>query len=568
MHTTITSSASAASARCVEKHLPELPQSEALRSMASLDEHRASLCGPRLFHEVSRAVGPTGQTSRSRGLRQPTYCLLLTALCLLLLSSAGMVGPQYKRPTAPVPPAYKEAPPESFQQAPEWKEATPSDALAHGKWWEIYKDPELNVLEEQVNISNQNVLAAEAQFNEAQYAIRIARSALFPTVGVSPSFSRQWTSGTLFNVHVGNLTGSGRNIYSLPVDVSYQADVWGSIRRTVRASQASAQASFALLDNARLAYQAALAEAYFEVHGTDGEQELLDTTVKSYQDYLKLTQDRFNSGVASGGDVAQAQTQLNTARAQLIDLGVARAQYEHAIAVLMGKPPSAVSVASHTIRVTPPPVPIGVPSTLLERRPDIASFERQMAAVNEQIGIAKAAFYPTVTLTGSLGFESGSISKLFTWPSRFWSIGGTAAETVFDAGRRRAAMGQAQAAFDATVANYRQTVLTAFQQVEDNLAALRVLENEAQAEDEAVKAAQNSLDISTYQYKAGTVNYLTVITTQAILLQDQVQAVNILTRRMSSSVLLIEALGGGWDTSKLPSQHDVMDAIPGQGSGR
>jgi NodT family efflux transporter outer membrane factor (OMF) lipoprotein len=282
--------------------------------------------------------------------------------------------------------------------------------------------------------------------------------------------------------------------------------------------------------------------------------------VNSYQDYLKLTQDRFNSGVASGSDVAQAQTQLETARAQLIDYGVARAQYEHAIAVLVGKPPAELSITHRPIKITPPPVPVGVPSTLLERRPDIAGAERQMASANEQIGIAKAAYYPTLTISGSAGVESSQFLRWINWPSRFWSVGPQAAETLFDAGRRRATLNQSVAAFDAMVATYRQTVLTAFQQVEDNLAALRVLENEAQAEDEAVKAAQNSLDISTYQYKAGTVNYLTVITEQAILLADQVQAVSILTRRMSASVLLIEALGGGWDVSNLPTVKEVAQA--------
>ena len=282
--------------------------------------------------------------------------------------------------------------------------------------------------------------------------------------------------------------------------------------------------------------------------------------MKSYQDYLKLTQDRFNSGVASGSDVAQAQTQLETARAQLINYDVARAQYEHAIAVLAGKAPSEVAVSYGSIKITPPPVPVGLPSQLLERRPDIANAERQMAGANEQIGIAKAAFYPLIGLTTNsapFGLQSTSFLHWLSWPSQFWSLGPGASETVYDAGRRRATLNQNIAAYDATVANYRQTVLGAFQQVEDNLAALRVLENEAQAEADAVKAAQSALDISTYQYKAGTVNYLAVITEQAILLQDQVQAVSILTRRMGSSVLLIEALGGGWDTSVLPSLRDT-----------
>jgi NodT family efflux transporter outer membrane factor (OMF) lipoprotein len=478
--------------------------------------------------------------------------LLLTAFCLLLPSC--MVGPNYHRPPAPAPPAYKELPPANSPQASEWAPAQPNDALARGKWWEMYGDTELNALEEQVSISNQNVIETEAQFREAKFAVKIARSNLYPTVSVTPTIVNSRSSSNVA------FSAGRQTTYDLPVDVSWEADTWGSIRRSIQASAEAAQVSDAELENARLSYQAELAQDYFELRGTDGEKQLLNTTVKSYQDYLKLTQDRFNGGVASGSDVAQAQTQLETARAQLIDYDVARAQYEHAIAVLAGKAPAEVSISYGSIKITPPPVPVGLPSILLERRPDIATTERQMAAANEQIGIAKAAFYPTIGLTTNsspVGLESTSFLQWISWPSRFWSVGPGLAETIFDAGKRRATLNQSVAAYDATVANYRQTVLTAFQQVEDNLAALRVLENEAKAEDAAVQAAQNSLDISTYQYKAGTVNYLTVITEQAILLQDQVQALNILTRRMSSSVLLIEALGGGWNSSKLPAVRDL-----------
>jgi NodT family efflux transporter outer membrane factor (OMF) lipoprotein len=465
-----------------------------------------------------------------------------------------MVGPKYQRPTAPVPAAFKETPPADWKEMQAWKQAQPSEAVKRGKWWEIYNDPELNALEEQVSISNQNVKMAEAQYREARFAVKIAHSNLFPTVSVSPTIV-----GGQASSNAGSKTGQ-QVTYDLPVNVSWEADTWGSVRHSILASKEAAQASDAVLENARLSYQAELAQDYFELRGADGEKELLEATVKSYQDYLKLTQDRFNSGVASGSDVAQAQTQLETARAQLIDYDVARAQYEHAIAVLAGKAPSEVVVSSGSIKITPPAVPVGLPSQLLERRPDIANAERQMAEANEQIGIAKAAFYPLIGLTTNsapFGLESTSFLHWFSWPSRFWSLGPGASETVYDAGRRRATLNQSMAAYDATVANYRQTVLTAFQQVEDNLAALRVLENEAQAEAEAVKAAQSSLDISTYQYKAGTVNYLTVITEQAILLQDQLQALSILTRRMSASVLLIEALGGGWDASALPTLQDT-----------
>ncbi len=502
--------------------------------------------------KLPKAAQPAG--SNKLGGTPLHNLIFLVAAGTLLFASSCRVGPDYKRPPAPVPSAYKEFPPDNSPDMPEWKAAQPSDALARGKWWEIYNDPELNALEEQVSVSNQNLIAAEAQFREAKFAVRISRSNLYPTVSAAPSIVNSRTSGTN--------NGKAYNTFELPVDVSYQADIWGSIRHSIQASAEAAQASDAQLENARLSYQAELAQDYFELRGTDGEKQLLETTVKSYQDYLKLTQDRFANGVASGADVAQAQTQLNTARAQLIDYDVARAQYEHAIAVLTGKPPAELSISYSAIKITPPPVPVGVPSTLLERRPDIAAAERQMAQANEQIGIAKAAYYPNLTLANGTGVGLGSADflKWISWPSRAWSVGPELAETIFDAGKRRAAVNQSLAAYDATVANYRQTVLVGFQQVEDSLAALRVLEKEAQAENEAVAAAQSSLDISTYQYKAGTVNYLSVITEQAILLQDQVQALNILTRRMSASVLLIEALGGGWDTSKLPTTKELVSS--------
>ncbi len=490
-----------------------------------------------------------------RRLRRPLR--LFAFVVLLLPLTACMVGPKYQRPSAPVPGAYKELPAPNAAQASNWKQTQPNDGASRGKWWEVFNDPDLKALEEQVNISNQNVLAAEAQFRAARDAARIARSSLFPTVSTAPSYSNSRTSSTLFNVRAGNLTEGQRSTYDLPVDISYQADVWGNIRRTARGSAESAQATAAQLENVRLAFHAALAQDYFELHGVDGEQELLQRTVKSYEDYLQLTKDRFASGVASGADVAQAETQLKTAQAQLIDLGVARAQLEHAIAILVGKPPAEVSIPTAPIKSQLPTVPAGVPSDLLERRPDIAAAERQMAVANEQIGIAKAAFFPTVLLTASAGFQSGSFSDWLTWPSRIWSVGPQVAEIAFDAGRRRAQSDLARATFDGTVANYRQTVLTAFQQVEDNLAALRVLGDEARAEDDAVQAAQRSLDLSTYQYKAGVASYLQVITAQTFAVQNQIAAVNILTRRMVASVLLIEALGGGWNASTLPTAKEL-----------
>jgi NodT family efflux transporter outer membrane factor (OMF) lipoprotein len=461
---------------------------------------------------------------------------------LLLLSDACMIGPKYQRPGAPAPPAFKEAPPAG------WKEAQPNDGALRGQWWKVYNDPRLDALEDQVSISNQNVLAAEAQFREAQAAVRIVRAGLFPTATAAASAT---DSGT------GAASGVKR-LYTIPIDVAWQIDVWGSIRHSVAANSATAQASAAQLENARLLYQAELAADYFQIQGLDASRQLLEATVKSYRRYVQLTQDRFDGGVASKGDVALAQTQLETARAQLVDLGVERAQYEHAIAVLTGKPPSDLSIPAAPNQSPPPVSSIGIPSTLLERRPDVAAAERQVAAANEQIGIAKAAFYPSLTFSAGAGSQTTAIGDWLTWPSRFWSVGPQLAETLFDAGKRHAQVKLTQAAYDATVANYRQTVLTAFQQVEDSLAQLRILSQEGEIADLAVKAAQQSLDISAAQYSGGLTNYLQVITAQTSLLQNQRSAVNILTRRMAASVSLIQALGGGWDASQLPSSRDLL----------
>jgi NodT family efflux transporter outer membrane factor (OMF) lipoprotein len=479
-------------------------------------------------------------------------CYFVALMAMLLLSGC-MVGPKYTRPSAPVSPAYKEPLPE------DWKQAQPNDGAIRGKWWELYNDPPLNALEEQVSISNQSFLAAEAQFRAARETVRIARAALFPTIGATPSINNSKTSANLVNNQAkAAFIPGARTDYTLPFNLSYQADIWGSVRHNIHASAENAQASAAQLENARLTFQAELARDYFQLHGTDRDEELLGTTVKSYEEFLQLTQNRYNAGVASGGDVALAQAQLENARAQLIDLQITRAQLEHGIAILIGKSPSALTIGRLTIQLPPPVIPVSVPSTLLERRPDIAAAERQMAAANEQIGIAKAAFFPTLSVSATVGLESSSIAKWFSWPSRFWSVGPQAAETLFDAGRRHAAERQTQALYDATVADYRQVVLTGLQQVEDNLAALRVLAEEAQAVDGAVKAAEQSLQISTFQYKAGTTSYLQVITTQAIALQNQRAAVDVLTRRMVASVLLIEALGGGWDASQLPSTSGLI----------
>jgi NodT family efflux transporter outer membrane factor (OMF) lipoprotein len=478
---------------------------------------------------------------------------LRTAVVALALLAAGcMKGPNYQRPTAAVPQNFKEAPPEG------WKEAQPSDGVLRGKWWEIFGDPALNALEEQVNINNQNVLQIEAQFRQAVAAVRVARSALFPTVTTTPSATGSQSSSRTSNggFSRGNFTSG---LYEIPVNASYTVDIWGAIRRSVTQSANSAQSLAASLENARLVFQAELAEDYFQLHGLDADHDLLAQTVTSYQDFLNLTKVRFQGGVASDADVSEAETQLYSTQAQLVDVDVQRNDLEHAIAILIGKPPEQLSIPRSEIASKPPKIPVGLPSQLLERRPDVAEAERQAAAANQQIGIAQAAFFPQLTIAAAAGVQSSNVLNLITWPARFWSIGPQLAQVLFDAGRRRAEVVEAQAGFDATAATYRQAVLTAFQQVEDNLSTLRVLEQEAAIEDQAVSSARRSVDVTTAQYKGGTVNYLNVIQVQTIALADERTAVDLKTRRMAASVLLIQALGGGWDANKLPTTQDLGD---------
>jgi NodT family efflux transporter outer membrane factor (OMF) lipoprotein len=465
--------------------------------------------------------------------------LVLEAAGLLLLLNSCAIGPKYVRPDAPMAKAFREELPEG------WAQARPSDDLPRGEWWTIYNDPQLDTLEDQINISNQNVLAAEAQFRAAQASVRAARSAEFPTVTAAPSASR---------AGVGTAAGSNlqRSAFSLPVDTTYQVDIWGSIRRNTTANRDIAQASAAELESVRLLFQAELAVDYFQIQGTDAERKLFEATVKSYEQNVQLTQDRFDGGIATMADVALAKTQLETARGQLTDLQIQRAEFEHAVAVLTGKTPADLSIAEVPAQSPPPPYSVDLPSTLLERRPDIAAAERQVAAANQQIGIAKAALYPALTLNGNLSSQAAAIGNLLTLPSRFWSVGPDLVQSLFDAGKRHAQVQVTEANYDTTVAYYRQTVLTAFQQVEDSMAQLRVLSDEGEVVDRAVNAAQQSLDISTIQYRGGTASYLQVIDAQTSVLQNQRSAVNILTRRMVASVNLIQALGGGWDKSQLP----------------
>jgi NodT family efflux transporter outer membrane factor (OMF) lipoprotein len=427
--------------------------------------------------------------------------------------------------------------------------AQPNDAISRGQWWEIFQDPQLTALAEQVDISNQTLVVAEAQLRSARAAITVARAALFPTVtaGASITGSRQSQN----RAGVSNPSSATRADYLLPVDVPYEIDVWGRIRHNVTANIATAQATAADLETARLSIHAELAFDYFILRGLDAQKHLLDLTISLFERALQLTVNRYNQGVASRLEVLQALTQLENARAQAIDLGVQRTQFEHAIAILLGTPPAEFSIPPTTINIQPPAIPVGLPSELLERRPDIASAERRVAAANEQIGIAQAAFYPTVTLRSTVGLESSSLTNLFSWPSAFWSFGSSLLQTVFDAGRRQAVTEQAQAAYDATVATYRQTVLTAFQGVEDNLAALRILEAEAEQQAKVVEAAEDALALAINRYKGGITTYLEVVVAQSAALNAEQTALALLTRRMTASVQLVKALGGGWGAAPM-----------------
>ncbi len=478
---------------------------------------------------------------KSLGIGQATFA---GACAALLLALGCTVGPRYSRPPAPVPPAYKES--------GSWKQAQPSEQTLGGDWWTIFHDPQLNALEQQVNVSNQNLKAAEAQFRQARAQLRYYRADYYPTITGGASATRAHTSENR-QPHSTTLSGRTFTDLMLPVTLSYQADVWGRVRKTVEAGREQAQASAADLAAVNLAMHADLALDYFQARSLDAEEQLLNSTVADYQRALQLTQNRYQGGLASGLDVQQAQAQLDATRAQAIDVGVLRAQYEHAVATLVGTPAPAFTLPPLPLSMPPPVIPLGLPSELLERRPDIAGAERRVAAANAQVGIAASAYYPVLNLAASAGFESGSITTLISGPSLFWSAGPAAAATLFDVGRRRALSEQARAAYDQAVANYRETVLTGFQQVEDELNAISLLEQEAQVQGEAVAAAQKALATATNRYKGGVTSYLEVITAQNVSLTNEVAAVNILGRRMAATVLLIQALGGGWNASDLPS---------------
>jgi NodT family efflux transporter outer membrane factor (OMF) lipoprotein len=480
---------------------------------------------------------------------------LTIAIAGALVSLSGcMVGPNYKTPAAITAPAFKEAPPASFAEQDGWKPGQPGDTKLKGDWWTLFEDSKLNELETQVDTANQSLESAEANFRAARAQIGYARSNEAPTIGVAPAVStvRDSANQPYFNHAYAN---NGGGDFTLPVDLNYEIDLWGRVRRGVTSAREQAQASNADLESVRLSLHAELAIDYFGLRSADAQEKLLDDTVKAYTDAVQLTQDRFEGGAAPQSDLAQARTQLDQARVQLTDIEVRRTQYEHAIAVLIGKPPAELTLPPlplHQSSQIMPDIPGAMPAALLERRPDIAADERRMASANEQIGIAQAAFYPTLSLSAIAGSQGTSALNWFNWPSRFWAVGPTMSQTLFDAGRRRSTKNVTVAQYDATVANYRQTVLTAFQQVEDNLAALRVLDNEARQQHEATASAEQSLDLFQTRYEGGVDTYLQVVTWQTAALNNQRNDLNILERRLDASVLLIKALGGGWDATNMP----------------
>lgn len=485
--------------------------------------------------------------------------LTLRAVKIAVLAALGgcTVGPAYHRPDgAPAPQAYRELTAAQFKDTDGWKVAVPQDAVIRGSWWELFGDPQLNTLEERVSGANETVAAALAAFMQARALVRQAQAQYWPTLSVGASATRS-RSPLPFVTGAASAAGVTANSFSLPFDASWTPDLWGRVRNTVEGAVAAAQSSAADLANAQLTAQAEVAVDYFELRSQDSLIALLNGTVKAYAESLEVTRAQYETGIGTDQAVAQAQVQLQTAQAQATNLGIARAQYEHAIAVLVGQSASTFTLPAVTTAAQPPAVPLGVPSQLLERRPDVAADERLMAQANAQIGVAEAAYFPTLTLSASAGFESTDASRWLTWPARFWSVGPSISETIFDGGLRSATVAQFRAAYDQSVATYRQTVLTAFQQVEDNLAALRILAQEITQQDQAVASSRRYLTIATDRYRLGLDPYLDVITAQTALLSNQQTAVTLRLQQLTASVQLIEALGGGWNASQLPSPADI-----------
>lgn len=499
----------------------------------------------------------------------------ITTVAVAAAFLAGcVVGPKYHTPTAQTPAQYKEVTPANMKEVGNWKAAQPSDQLIRGDWWALFNDPELNKLEGQVDSSNESMASSYYAFLAARALVKEARAQLFPTASTGPSITKQLQSANLKQFTFGGTSGSNASTsstafttYDLPFDASWVPDLWGRVRQTIRSNAYAAQSSAADFENVRLTIHSEVASDYLQLQTQDSLKQLLDSTVKAYQQSLDLTEALYETGIDSEESVAQAQTQLDATKAEDTNLGIARAQFEHAIATLIGVPASNFSIPERPLNFAPPPIPLGVPSQLLERRPDVASNERLVAQANAEIGIARSAYYPTLTLAASGGFESSQFTDWLSWPSRFWSIGATGAETIFEGGLRHATNAQFRAQYDETVANYRQSVLTAFQQVEDELAALRILTVQIQQQDAAVAAAQHNLDLANERYKLGIDPYLNVITAETTLLTNQQTAVNLRGQQMVASVLLIEYLGGGWSRVQLPTPGQVTWGNPAPGPG-
>lgn len=532
-----------------------------------------------IISNVARTL--VSATSRLIGTHAPA----LFPFAFVFVFSACNPAPKYVRPPAPTPLAYKETAPVEFKEGAGWKMAQPLDEHLRAKWWEMYGDNELSALEEQVRISNQTIAQAEANYRSAQALVSQARASLFPRLTTSPTYARSHPSQTSRGVTilggsggtgaggtgagggggggVGGTAGSGVfNNFSFPGNLSYEVDLWHRIRNTIAANAFAAQASAADVATAILSTQTQLASSYFQIRALDAQREILDDTVRNFRATLNLTMSRFRGGIASEEDVSQAQTQLDTAIAQLTDLGVARATFEHAIATLVGRPPASLSIAVQPFRPQPPSIPVTVPSELLERRPDIASAERQVASANAIIGVQRAAYYPSLFLSASSGLQTSQFNRWFTWPSNFWSLGPTFAQTIFDGGARRALTAQAQAQYDGTVAAYRQTVLSAFQGIEDYLATLRILSQEVVEQQTAVTSASHFLDLSLARYRGGVDSYLNVITAQNAVLTNRQAVVQVQLRQMTASVSLIMELGGGWDEGQLPNMKQLTATPP------
>ena len=505
--------------------------------------------------DPTHRTGERAERSQPRAGRGFVFGVLMTAILLL---TGCYAGPRYVRPQVAVPSVYKESNTHQVKGGELWKKATPNDGAVRGKWWEAFHDPVLNALEERVDISNQNIAAASATFRAARAIVREAKSPYFPTLTGGASITRSLQSQGAYAGLLRLLGSTGQGLkaspftaYSLPLEASWEPDLWGRVRLAARTNSEAAQVSAADLENIRLIAHAELAVDYYNLRGQDTLEELLDSTAAAYREALELVRAQYQAGLANDEAVASAETQLETIEAQAANVGVLRAQYEHAIALLVGQSPSTFSIATKDLKASPPNIPVGVPSELLERRPDIAAAERETTAANAQIGLAKTAFFPNLLLTASGGFENTSLTDWLAWPSRLWSLGPALTETLFDAGMRQAAVQVQKASYDQAVATYRQTVLTAFGQVEDNLAALRILSEDIQKQNAATRSAERNWHMATVRYEAGLDPYLNVISAQTLLLSAQQTESAFRVQQMIASVQLIEALGGGWDISQI-----------------